>query len=278
MLVVEWSKITVSELHLVQNLFCKGSLGMCLPYRKTYFQPHQWKTFFFRAQITQILLFLGMPVFERSTFSENFFGMKVLGIYLLYVKRSFQKHQRSGFIFRAQITYILLFSRMPVSWRTKIRLWEWHLFQNFFYYGRFRHASILRRKVFSAASAKWFFFTAQISQIQLFWTVPFLERSKITVWEQHLFERYFCYGSFRYLLTLCKKVFSGAPVKCFFLRAQITQILLFSKMPISGRSKITVGWWHLFKNFFCYGNFYVSTLRKKVFSDATVKLFSLWLK
>ena len=40
-------------------------LGMCLPYLKRYFQEHQWSVFFFVAQITQILLFFGMPV-ERQ--------------------------------------------------------------------------------------------------------------------------------------------------------------------------------------------------------------------
>ena len=52
----------------------------------------------------------------------------------------------------------------------------------------------------------------QITQTLLFSGMPLLERSKITVWKRHLFHKKICYVS-----TLCKKVFSGAPVKCAFL-------------------------------------------------------------
>ena len=63
------------------------ALGMCLTYVKRYFQPHQWNVVYFRAQITQILLFLGMPILERSsqfnndTFSKKFSALDVLGIF-----------------------------------------------------------------------------------------------------------------------------------------------------------------------------------------------------
>ena len=40
--------------------------GMCLPYVKGYCQQHQGNTFVFRAQMSQILLFLGMPDLLRS--------------------------------------------------------------------------------------------------------------------------------------------------------------------------------------------------------------------
>ena len=39
---------------------------MCLTYVESHFQKHQWSAFFFMAQITQILLFSGMSVLERS--------------------------------------------------------------------------------------------------------------------------------------------------------------------------------------------------------------------
>ena len=62
-----------------------------------------------------------------------------------------------------------------------------------------------------------FSFMAHMSEIQLFLRKPVLERSKITVWEQHLFKKNVCYGGFRYLSTFRKKVFSRASVKFFFL-------------------------------------------------------------
>ena len=41
-------------------------LGLCLYYLKRDFQEQQLSAFFFMAQITQILLFLGKPVLKRS--------------------------------------------------------------------------------------------------------------------------------------------------------------------------------------------------------------------
>ena len=34
---------------------------------------------------------------------------------------------------------------------------------------------------------------------------------------EHLFKKLLCHGSFRHFSTLSKNVFSGAPIKCFFL-------------------------------------------------------------
>ena len=73
-----------------------------------------------------------------------------------------------------------------------------------------------------------------------------------------------------------KKIFSGVAVKCFF-RAQISYILLFSRIPVSERSKSTVWGRHLFQNFFRFGTFwYASTLRKKEFSATLVKHFFIF--
>ena len=41
-------------------------LGRCVPYVKRYSQEPQWSAFLFMAQITQILLYLGMPLLEKS--------------------------------------------------------------------------------------------------------------------------------------------------------------------------------------------------------------------
>ena len=90
-------------------------------------------------------------------------------------------------------------------------------FQKTSCYGSFRYDPILRKKVFSGAPVKYFFFMARITQILLFLGMTVLERSNMTVFERRVLENIFCYGSFRYMSTLRKKVFSGAPVKHDFL-------------------------------------------------------------
>ena len=47
--------------------------------------------------------------------------------------------------------------------------------------------------------------------------MPILVRSKIKLGDQHLFQNFFCYGSFWYVSTLDKKVFSAAQKKHVFL-------------------------------------------------------------
>ena len=43
---------------------------MCLAWVKRYFEENQLTAFFFMAQITQILLFSGMPILQRSQFEH----------------------------------------------------------------------------------------------------------------------------------------------------------------------------------------------------------------
>ena len=79
--------------------------------------------------------------------------------------------------------------------------------------------------------------------------------------------------------TLREKVYSRVPVRCFafFFIAQITQILLFSRIAPLERSKIIVWEWHILKKEIFYEIFrQMRTLRKKVFSRAPVKCFSLY--
>ena len=45
-------------------------LSMCLAWVKRYFEENQLTAFFFMAQITQILLFSGMPILQRSQFEH----------------------------------------------------------------------------------------------------------------------------------------------------------------------------------------------------------------
>ena len=99
-----------------------------------------------------------------------------------------------------------------------------------------------------------FFFMAQITQNLLFSAMPVLKRLKISVSEGHLFKKNFCLESFRYVTTLPKKIFLGAPVKCVFLYgsnntdyvvlgfAEIEghRLITTTGMPVLKRSKITV--------------------------------------
>ena len=116
----------------------------------------------------------------------------------------------------------------------------------------------------------------QITQIWLFSGMPVLLKSKITVWERHFFKKNFWYGSFRHLLILLQKVYSGAPVKCFFyiakkLRFRCFRECWFWRKQISQFENDT----SLKK--ICYGTFrYLSTLRKKVLSGALVNCFFLY--
>ena len=48
-----------------QNKIVTEGLSLCLPYVKRYLEEHQSSEFFFMAQITQILLFLGISILER---------------------------------------------------------------------------------------------------------------------------------------------------------------------------------------------------------------------
>ena len=135
--------------------------GICLSYVERYFQAEQWKSFFFRAQITLILLLLRMLVSQRSQrseiFSRIFSAMEFLSMCVPLSNKVIPKHQWNAFFFRAQISQILLFFRMLVLGWWKITVWERHLFHTFFCYGSFWHVSTLRKKLFSGAPVKNFF-------------------------------------------------------------------------------------------------------------------------
>ena len=197
---------------------------------------------------------------------------------------------------QARPNKILLFSEMPLSERTKITVWERHLFKKILINKSFGFVSTLRKKVFSGALVKFFpfygpsnsdsvvfgnatfaeikdhslkttskkidmkvlsfflpyvkwhcqghqwrdfLFMAQMIQILLFLGVPFLERSKITVWEQHLWKTNLQW-KFWVVSALRIKVFSRGPVKRFSLYGSNESFCVVSGMPIWQRSKITV--------------------------------------
>ena len=194
------------------------------------------------------------------------------------MKRYFQEHQWIiFFLYGSNNPDSVVFGNAAFGEIKDHNLKSTH-FQKILCYGSFRYVSTLRKKVFSGAPVKCFSLMNQITQILLSSRMTVLPRSKITVWEQNLFKKKICYGSFGFVSTLRKKVFLEAPMKCDFLfMAQITQILLFSGMPVLQRSKITVWEQKLFKKKFFYGSFwFVSTLRKKVFSEAPMKCFFLY--
>ena len=52
-------------------------------------------------------------------------------------------------------------------------------------------------------------------------------------------KKIFCYESFRYVSTLPKKVFLGAPVKCVFLYGSNNTDYVVLGIPVSQRLKVT---------------------------------------
>ena len=91
----------------------------------------------------------------RTTPFPKRISMEVSSLCLPYVKRYFQEHQLSESFFMAQITQILLFSVIRTSKRSRITVWELHLFKIKSCYGSFGFVSILRKKVLSGAPVKW---------------------------------------------------------------------------------------------------------------------------
>ena len=160
---------------------------------------------------------------------------------------------------------------MPFFERSKITVQQRHLFKNIFSYGRFRYAFTLRKKVFSAAPIKWFFlYGSNNSDSVVFGECRFwnYQRSKF---ENNTFskkkKKKQCYGGFRYVSTLLKKVFSGAPVKCVFLcGSNNSDSVVFRN----------AGWTTTLKKNCCERFVYVSTLLRKIFLGAPVKCFFLY--
>ena len=121
--------------------------------------------------------------FNKDIFSKKFSPMEILDMYLPYVRRYFQQHQWIIFLLMAQITAnqtrpnkILLFSEMPLSERTKITVWERHLFKEILINKSFGFVSTLRKKVFSGALVKFFpFYGPSNSDSVVFGNATFAE-------------------------------------------------------------------------------------------------------
>ena len=231
---------------------------------------------------------------------------------------------------------ILLFSEMPLSERTKITVWERHLFKKILINKSFGFVSTLRKKVFSGALVKFFPFygpsnsdsvvfgnatfaeikdhslkttskkidmkvlsfflpyvkwhcqghqwrdfpfMAQMIQILLFLGVPFLERSKITVWEWHLLKKRIYYRSFEFLPALCKKVFLKAQVKCFSLYgSHNSDSAVFGNVAVGEIKDHSLGTTSLKNKFAMEVLSCVCLTYKGIFKRNSEALFSLWLK
>ena len=108
--------------------------------------------------------------------------------------------------------------------------------------------------------------------------MPLLERSKVTVWERHLFKERFAMEVLSLGLPFVKWYFEEHHLCAFLFMAEITEILLFSGMPLLERSKRPQFENDTFsKKKKYYGRFvFVSTLRKNVFWGAAVKCVFLY--
>ena len=156
------------------------------------------------------------PQFNKETFSKIFSAMEDLSMRLLYVKIYFQQLQwMCFFLFFSKTIRIPLFSRSKR--RLKIIVQQQHIFKKSFYYGTIRYVSKLHKTVFSGGQVKCVFLYGSNNSGSACSGMTVWHKSKITVWEGHLFKQKFIYGSFGFVSTLRKKVFSGAPVKWIFL-------------------------------------------------------------
>ena len=102
------------------------------------------------------------------------------------------------------------------------------------------------------------------------------ERSKITVWKRHIFQKENCYWSFRYVSTICRKVVSEAPVKCSFVFSWNNSDSFVFRNTAFGEIKDHILKKTAFSNKLYWSLRYMSVLHKKVFSRAPVKCFSLY--
>ena len=133
--------------------------------------------------------------FEKTKTLKMYFAVEILSTYLLTVKKSFKTHKLTLFFVRPQTTDKLLLLLGDIKGHIKKNV----------------------NRYFQEHQWIACFFMAKITQILLFLGMLVLERSNITVWEQHHFKNFFCYVSFMYVSTLQKRIFSAVPVKHFSL-------------------------------------------------------------
>ena len=129
--------------------------------------------------------------------------------------------------------------------------------------------------IFRSTSEVLFSLWLKLLRLCLFSGVWLLEISKITVWERYFFNKKKFYGGFEIVSTLCEKLFSKAPVKCFSLNGSHYSDSLVFRNAAFGEIKYHILKKTAFSNKFYWSFRYMSVLHKKVFSRAPVKWFSL---
>ena len=162
MLLLERSKITVSGRHFFKKKVCYGSFGLVSTLRKKIFSVARMKCFSHCGSNNSNSAVFGNAILGetkdhnlRTTPFPKRISMEVSSLCLPYVKRYFQEHQLSESFFMAQITQTLLFSVIRTLKRSRIAVWELHLFKKKSCYGSFGFVSTLRKNVFSGAPVKW---------------------------------------------------------------------------------------------------------------------------
>ena len=134
--------------------------------------------------------------------------------------------------------------------------------------------SILHKKVFSRAPVKCFsVYGWNNSDSVVFGNAAFGEVKDHSL-RTTSFQKKFGYGSFRYVFTIRKKVFSGEPVKCVFLYGSNNWDYFAFMGARFAEIKDQFENYTSFLRKFIYGSFgFLSTLHKKVFLGAPVKWF-----
>ena len=177
----------------------------------------------------------------------------------------------------AQITQILLFSGILLLKRWKIIVWKINLSSNKSCWSSFRYVSSLSKKIFFRAPVKCFsLYGSNYSDSGPFKNIAFGDIQDHSLKKVH-FKKKNCFWNFNYVSTFRKKVFSRVPVKCFSVFGSNNSDSFVFEYATFGETKDHSLVATLFQKKTFDGSFqYVSILRKKVFSGAPMKCFSLY--
>ena len=152
------------------------------------------------------------------------------------------------FFFMAQMTQILLLSGMLLLERSKIIVSEGHLFKKKKLQWSFEFLSTLCKKVFSGATVKVIFVCASNnSDSVVFWNTALGDIKDHSLIMTRFEKKKIAVKVLGLCLLYIKRYFLEHQFSGFFFMAQVTQILLFSGMPLLERSKITVWEWQILK-------------------------------
>ena len=204
---------------------------MCLPSAERWFQKHQWSALSLSAEITQILLFSGILLWERSKitywkrqlFQTN--CIEALGICLSYIKKYFQEHQWSDFLFVAHITQVLFFSGVLVLERSRTTIWKRHIFRKKKENAirSFTHVPPLHKRVFSRAPVKCFsLYSSNDLDSAVFWNAAFGEIKDHRLKKTPIQKRKILFEVLGMCLPYIKRYFQEQKRSAFLFMAQMT--------------------------------------------------------